>query len=695
MADAARSARGSFSDIKSGAREMGAEVGGTMGSARHGVMMLGEEFGIHLPRGLTTFIASLGPVGAAMSAAFPFIAIAVGATLLLEHLEKMRQAGEKLTEDQSKFALAAQSAFNALDEKLLQAGIRADELNKNHFGALKKQLELIDRQSMGELEKTFDMLALKTDKVFTELKSHWYTFGIGSAGAQHALTEFQSQYDMLLEKGKNKEASDLLAGTRRSAEHVLAMMKQANTGQAQPGEKSTPGREQAEAILELRKAGVGQSEKEIEAQHILVDALNTQVGLEGKIAQLKAAQASNAAAATQKTIGAEADKVLRANAAEEAKELAFAEKQREEAYKRALSALQESEREKIEATEHGSAGRLAAIVAAIQEENNWGLQDTGYYRSLLTARVEVTRQMTDEQNKLTAEAGKEQAEHTLKMGELTITAERQSLALRISMRRMSLAQILAEELKISREDYEAKMTAFAQEIAALDKHGKDYENKLKALQDKETELTRKHEDEIVQLQQSAAAKSAQILTQAYNRMGEAAASAAAKSIMSGQNMAQSMEKVAGAMLQTALKNLLMLETVQGRKRFGDARTAAADAFESAGNPVLGAIEAAVAFTAVMAFAAGTDRVPGVGRGDIVPAMLTPGEGVVPGGVMDGLSRVARSGGFDGGGTHYHATTHVHLHASALDSDGIDQVFTKHAGKIQRHFENTLRKMNRG
>jgi hypothetical protein len=97
----------------------------------------------------------------------------------------------------------------------------------------------------------------------------------------------------------------------------------------------------------------------------------------------------------------------------------------------------------------------------------------------------------------------------------------------------------------------------------------------------------------------------------------------------------------------------------------------------------------------MAFAAGTDRVPGVGRGDIVPAMLTPGEGVVPGGVMDGLSRVARSGGFDGGGTHYHATTHVHLHASALDSDGIDQVFTKHAGKIQRHFENTLRKMNRG
>jgi hypothetical protein len=86
MGDAAKAARGSFNDIKSGAGEMGAAVGGHMTEARNGVMLLGEEFGIYLPRGLTTFIASLGPVGAAMSAAFPFLAIAVGATLLLGQL---------------------------------------------------------------------------------------------------------------------------------------------------------------------------------------------------------------------------------------------------------------------------------------------------------------------------------------------------------------------------------------------------------------------------------------------------------------------------------------------------------------------------------------------------------------------------------------------------------------------------------
>jgi hypothetical protein len=178
-------------------------------------------------------------------------------------------------------------------------------------------------------------------------------------------------------------------------------------------------------------------------------------------------------------------------------------------------------------------------------------------------------------------------------------------------------------------------------------------------------------------------------------MAEAAASTAAKSIMSGQSMGAAFAKMGGQMLESALKNVLMMETVQGRKRFGDAKTAAADAYEWAGNPILGAVMAGVAFTSVMAFNKGTDRVPGSGSGDTVPAMLTPGEGIVPGGVMDGLSRVARSGGFNGGGPQYHATTHVHLHASALDSGGMDQVLTKHADKIQKHFENTLRKMNRG
>src|ERR1700743_675670 len=175
MAEAARSARGAFTDIKSGSGEMAGEVGTNMMEARHGVMLLGEAFGGHLPRALTTFIASIGPVGAAMEAAFPFLAIAVGATLLIEALVKMHEAGEKLTEDQVRFGTAVQNAFNSLDQKLTQAQIKSDELRNDHLGALALQLKAIDQQSMEGLVHTFGEVAKSADVVFSNLKSHWYT----------------------------------------------------------------------------------------------------------------------------------------------------------------------------------------------------------------------------------------------------------------------------------------------------------------------------------------------------------------------------------------------------------------------------------------------------------------------------------------------------------------------------------------
>ncbi len=224
LSDAAKSARGAFTQIKGGAGEMGREVSGSMSEARHGVILLGEEFGIHLPRGVTSFLASIGPVGAAMEAAFPFLAIAVGATILIEKLVKMHEEGLKITEDQAKFATAVNNAFNQLDAKLLQAQIRSDELRGDHLGALKLQLELIDKQSMEELVHSFEDVAKMADVVMKSLEGHWYTFGIGSDGAKHALDELKSKYEHLLslhtDAGK-QDASNLLTGTLKTAQDVL------------------------------------------------------------------------------------------------------------------------------------------------------------------------------------------------------------------------------------------------------------------------------------------------------------------------------------------------------------------------------------------------------------------------------------------------------------------------------------------
>jgi hypothetical protein len=162
-------------------------------------------------------------------------------------------------------------------------------------------------------------------------------------------------------------------------------------------------------------------------------------------------------------------------------------------------------------------------------------------------------------------------------------------------------------------------------------------------------------------------------------------------------MVQSLgDQVVSGMIQNAIKSMMTLDMDKEKQAASAARwgflTGMKLPFPAniAAAPVL----AAGAFAAVMAFEGGTDGVPGIGRSDVVPAMLTPGEGVVPGGVMDGLRNMARNGGFDQG-------NHMHIHGltyapniQALDADGVDAVLDKHEGKFQQRFESALRKMNR-
>lgn len=697
MADAAKAARGSFNDIKTGAREMGAETGYSMTEARHGVMLLGEEFGIHLPRGITSFISSLGPVGAAMELAFPFLAIIVGATLLLEHLAKLREEGAKLTESQANFGTTVANVLNGLNDKLLQAGIRTDELNHNHLAALNKQLELIDHQSMQELVQSFGVVSKAADATFAELKTSWYQWGAGSAGAKAALEHFKTAYDSLLAQGKDKEANDLLGGTRQSAEHVLSLMKQAKDNQTVTGTKGThygDYQKYEEAKLALQKQGIGFTEKEVEAQETLVGALQAQASVIDKVNQLKAAQKGNARTETGDKMAGDSDKAARDQAASERKELEEADKQREQIYREAVAALEQNEREKIDATKQGSAARLQAIDAAIKEENSKGLQETGFYRGLLTARVELVRQMADEQAKIQAEAAKEEAEHTLKMGELAVESEKIAAQVRLSGMRNSEQARLAEEQRVADEEFEIKARAFSQEMAALDKSGKDYENKLKALQDRQRELVQEHENQITQIKAKAEEERNTRILSADNRMNDELARGLTSMTMRHETFAKMMvslgDQVVSGMLQTAIKSILADDMTKEHDAAKAARKAYLAGEESVpGIPgiILGGALGAMAFASVMAFQDG-GIVPGVGRGDTVPAMLEPGEGV--------LTKKQMEDGRNSGASkpdvhiHHHQTNHIH----AIDADGVHQMLREHGDKFSQHAVNTLRKMNR-
>ena len=781
LGEAARSARSAFAEIKQGGNEMGRAVSGNMMEARHGVMLLGEEFGIHLPRALTTFIASIGPIGAAMEAAFPFLAIAVGATLLIQALARVHEAGQKLTEDQIKFGTAAQSALNALDDKLLQAGIRADELRNDHLGELAKQLELIDHQSMSELAHTFGELAKAADVVFGDITSHWYTFGIGSDGAKHALDQFQAQYESLLALGKDKEAADLLMGTRKSAEHILEMQKQAlaNTGDwTGPKEGADLGASQR-ALIELQKAGVGVTDNEVAAQEALVDTLNKQLTAEGKIAELKKMDSANArrgaagamssqasaaareAAESQTRMGtaavgadkavAEAQLTIKRGSVEErlALDIDFANREfavqmagnaaliaglnklgtdypnqlkelQDKALEltaqnantiaeltaktsvaaaaRDLQILEQSEREKIELTQRGTQDKLAAINAALKQEESLNLQDTAFYRELQSQRVQGTEQALEEDRRLSEEAGIKAAENEQKIGELKLAAFKANQALQDSAHRISMTQKVAEETQAANAEYALQIRSNAQKLAALDKSGKDYQNKLKELQDKEKQLDQQHENEVAAIREKAEEEQNQRILAARQKFDDAIASSLTKSIMGHQSWAKTLDTLGDQMISGMIQNTLKYILNNKSQQMSDARAAAASAYKSGeqiGGPIgliLGPTFAAAAFAGVMAFERG-GIVPGVGRGDIVPSMLTPGEGVVPGSMMDKLNDMANRGGMAGGTTN-HVHMHVTQHLSALDGDGMTSVLEKHADQLHQHITNTLRKMNK-
>jgi hypothetical protein len=783
MAEAAKSARGAFTDIKSGAGEMGRETGVNMMEARHGVMMLGEEFGVHLPRALTSFIASIGPVGAAMEAAFPFLAIALGATLLIEHIAKLKEEGKELTREQENFGIAANNSFNALNQKLLQTQIKADELRNDHLGALSKQLKLIDMQSMAELEHSFEELGRRSDAVFKKMETHWYSLSRGSAGAKNSFEEINQEYRKLLSEGKGDEASGFLTKRLEREKHLLEQMVQMENGRkmAASGQSHEQGLQMFNAAqLELKRMNVDLDKESVGSMQRLVDALQEQVGLEKESAGIKALEKGNAksteahraaqesaaaasAAAESKmrigelaltaeraTVGAQLA-IQRASIEEKKQsEIAFAERElnirqdansqlidaldkTDKAYQnrlkalhgkaeeltaqhaarvaaitsqaaieqnnRELQTLEQGIRDAIEATDKGTVERLAAIDAGLKAEADKHMQDMATYRNLMTQRVKEVKEAAAEESKLRAEAGKEMAESSQKMGELAIAAEKEQQQLKDSARHVTIQMRIEEEKKAAEKEYDLHMDTLKREAAALEKGAKDYENKFKANQDKQKQLIQQHENEITAIKDKAEmARNSRILS-GETRLMDSLAGGLTRALMAHQSFAAEMNsignQIVSGMMQNAIKSVLANDFTKESDAAAAARKAylAGMHFPFPANIVMGPLLGAMAFASVMAFENGTDSVPGIGRGDRVPAMLTPGEGIVPGGVMDGLRSMARSGNMGGGQT-IHVRAHFAPTVHALDADGVDKVLSKHADKFRKHLEGELRKMNR-
>jgi len=651
MAEAAKSARGSFQDIKTSAAEMSSSTKYSMREANEAVIALGEQFGVHLPSAITRSLAGLAALGPALEAALPVAALALGITLLLEHIKKVREEEEKLTESQLAFGTTAQNVLNGLKDKLLEAGIHADELNGDHLAALRKQLELIDHQSLNELTRALDTVSKAADGVFSHLKAAWYQEGIGSDGARHALEQFKEQYDSLIAQGKGDQASGLLSGTLAQAQRVLALQQQMKTSQSSPDQGwhgDTAKYEEAKNAL--KQYGVGITDKEVSSQQALVNALNEQVEVQRSVNSLKAAQDSNAVNDEKK----------------EYETITLIGR-----HSKALDELAKKQKEQAEAAGEAQAHATDEFTKAMAEQQKL-------------------------QNKQNAEAGKEAADHTYNMGELKIAAQKEADALATSSRVQTLEQQAALEQKYADEEYQNKLAHLRREIEALDSTSPEYLNKVKALNDRETELTQQHENQITAIKNKAEEERNRAIMAGEMRLREDVAKGLTDVLMRHQSFAAMMSsignEVASGMMKNALMSMMTLDMTKEKEAAAAARKGwlAGMSFPWPVNIAMAPSLAALGFASVMAFEGG-GIVPGVERGDVVNAKLEPGETVLPKRMTERLSKATDS---DDNRPHMTVQHRPTYHIHAIDGASVRGMLQKHGDDFHKHFERTLRKMNR-
>ena len=141
--------------------------------ARHAIMLLGEETGVHVPRAVATLIARLGPLQGLLSAAFPIVgAVALIGIIakVIERHEALAAAQRKLAHDTDDLAIKERDrtaglqlenlkledqiakvegrpAKNRLAEALLESKIKADELASALDAIQAKSQETFEKQA--------------------------------------------------------------------------------------------------------------------------------------------------------------------------------------------------------------------------------------------------------------------------------------------------------------------------------------------------------------------------------------------------------------------------------------------------------------------------------------------------------------------------------------------------------------------
>ncbi|HLX83815.1 MAG TPA: hypothetical protein VKR59_07945 [Terriglobales bacterium] len=623
----------SLEDFGKKANEAGDAMDFSMREARGSMMLVGEELGIHLPRELRTLLAEIPGIGVAFATMLPIIGVVAAIAIVSKLIEKHREALQELSTASASVDGAIQKSTTATKTKLLELDVEFDNLTKNHAKALIDEMKLLDAVTLEHLAAEFENLAKLGDKVFEGAEkaetSFWFGGQFNSAAKQvkEDLDKWNTSFELLLSTGSKAEVAS--AATQHLADVTAALSKE----QALAG-KETGHKDRVEALqqeLHLAQA--------LQQEYANADAI------EGKQKKVDVQKDANQEAQRQEGIYREQQTGL----------------------KKRLDAEFEFTKKKFLAAEE-AAKKTAHLDAQIDEE-----------------QIAATRAVSEEILRSQEKSEAEELKQSIAMAKLKQSAQEQEAKHALVMHQSNAKQVMDAEIKAANDRTQIETRALDKEIADLQKYGDKELAKIQELENKKKQIVQQNENQIVKITETAEEQKLRLIQQAENRTADAIAKTAARSIVEGKSMVAAFEQVGKQMLETALTNLLQMETITGREKLMHAEGAATKAFHMAPFP-FGPIAAAATFAGVMAFANG-GLVPGSGSGDTVPAMLSPGETVVSKQLTDSV-RNNNTTNNKGGDVHVHTTVH------AVDASGFEGLLTKHANVVAKHVKTQMRKANR-
>jgi hypothetical protein len=657
------------------------------GEARAGAMLLNEELGTHLPRHLTSLIATLPGVGAAFAAALPVIAVVVLITKiieLVEHVEKAGEAAHKAANEYEAFAMASghhaaqieienlklQDQLRVLQGKVSvngpaiameEARLKAEELTAQIFKAIESEKELLSKQSVGFWKgllgdtKTSDIVEIVTQgkEAIAELE---HQKGVALQAHDDALVA-----SIQKELNEKRAALQTELETRRNAEDTARVDQLNKALEANKKVADTKVRFQRATRPEAdakEKLEDVQTIKDVNAQHsVRLGLLNSAVLELRAESREEADQLKNAQ--LHLAIDQERDKLRNAVTIGAGKSIL------------STGSSSDANGKFVSPEDTKKAADAKAAIDAANALSKAHLYDVGV-QAKVNDELDKQRNKWNEIAALTYKDNLAGEEHKIKMQEAA------GIITKIQADQQITALYAAGEAKAEKDknDELAKQLALVQQLDALTTHGTqgsdaDKAAYAKALADYQLFLLAKEkakaasDAKIYKSQEDETAKETAERNRAIGVM-ESTFNSGVMSILQGNaTIGQAAEKMWSglaanaimAMLQMAEQELVGLalhESIALTEKELHAKNAFHGAYDAtAGIPIIGPVLApiagATAFAAVMAFNKGGD-VPGFGLGDSVPAMLSPREMVLPSNIADMVRGAANGGNTNGSGS---------------------------------------------